>query len=108
MRIQAADALVIESGNAMDKLLGTIKTPSGVDYDMIPHRRNDGMNSNTAAYTVANRASNKANNGNQKLPLGSRNPGWGEGDRLGSTRAALQQIRDPADAVICARGRRCE
>ncbi len=82
IRINAPDDLVIEVGQAVDGALGTLDNPGNTDYDMIPHFANDGANSNAAAYRVADTSSVRAGNGNQPLPRGTRNPGWGQSDRV--------------------------
>jgi hypothetical protein len=76
--INATDPEVITAGNAIDAALGTLENPGNTDYDMLPHARNDGANSNSAAIAVAERASGAE----QPLPRGTRNPGHAQSDRV--------------------------
>jgi RHS repeat-associated protein len=81
-RINASDAAVIKSGNAIDAKLGDRANPTGaVEYLVAPNAISavvnpNAANSNSAAMAVANGA--LGNGQQQPLPKGVSAPGWGQ------------------------------
>lgn len=95
-QINASDATVIATGESVSARLGTPEAPGPVPYSAEP-TWGGAANSNSAAYAVANGATQADNvsASAQSLPPGSRAPGWGHADRvLPSTGAPI----DPSAA----------
>ncbi len=83
--IDASDDAVIASGLAMDAILGTPAEPGPVGYVPVtgPQTEETYANSNSAAYAVADRAVRAENpNATQRLPQGTRNPGWDQDQHI--------------------------
>jgi uncharacterized protein RhaS with RHS repeats len=76
VRIKAEDSTVVAAGTAVNGALGTLKAPGDVTYSPYPGITG-GVNSNSAAYAVANSAviSEGGRSGSQRLPPGAGVPG---------------------------------
>lgn len=103
-RIDASDDTVREIGHELNSRLGTVASPGPYDYDSVPTTvrqailagaivgplgallvgsQIDGVNSNSAAYYIAQTAVSRTRPGStQRLPPGARAPGWGAYRRL--------------------------
>jgi RHS repeat-associated protein len=76
--IRASDADIRIAGNAVNSALGTPTSPGNLDYDAWPRGQNDGANSNSAAFAVADMArSNSPGAGLQPAPNDSNPIGRG-------------------------------
>ena len=83
-QINASDPTVQAMGDRANAVLGTPDNPGSVPYLAVPTPAGDNANSNSAAYAIANGAT-QADNPNapaQQLPPGARAPGWGEAGRV--------------------------
>ena len=99
--IPASDAAVVQAGQEVNRVLGTVGNPArpGMDYDLVPLNWNNGCNSNCAAFAVANRARDLDNiDGNQPPPPGS--------DPIGYQRAP--RVEDLIPKCLTGDKRRCE
>lgn len=82
-QINASDASVIATGENVSARLGTPAAPGPVPYSAVP-TWGSAANSNSAAYAVANGATqaDNATASAQRLPAGAQAPGWGHADRV--------------------------
>lgn len=97
VRINADDATVMAAGRAVDRALGNLKKPGSVTYGAYPGLLG-GVNSNSAAYTVANAAvtSKGGADGSQRTPPGAGVPG-------ASQRKEIEKamIKTPCGKIVC-------
>jgi hypothetical protein len=83
-KISAPDGTVSKYGKIVSDRLGTAENPGKINYGPVtnPLSRSDIGNSNTAAYAVADAASEEAGSGEQKVPTGSNPIGWRQADKV--------------------------
>ena len=83
-QINASDPTVQAMGERANAVLGTPNDPGSVPYLAVPTTPGDNANSNSAAYAIANGATQADNPGAlaQRLPPGSQAPGWGQAGRV--------------------------
>jgi len=82
-QINASDPTVRATGESVNARLGTPGAPGPVPYSPVP-TTGSAANSNSAAYAIANGATQADNPGApaQQLPPGAQAPGWGEAGRV--------------------------